>query len=71
MSSDYNKVIDESTVIKGSNTSFQMHDQFISKVTTIKNALTGFNNKAITLINGGCVPWGDGLIAINVILKNN
>ena len=36
VSSDYSKVIDES------NTSLQMHDHVMSKVTTTKNALTGF-----------------------------
>ena len=47
INSDYNKVIDESTVIKGSNASFLMHDYVMSKVTTTINALTGFNNKVI------------------------
>ena len=48
VSSDYSKAIDESTVIKDSNTSLQMHDHVMTKVTTTKNALTGFNNKVIT-----------------------
>ena len=52
VSSDYSKVITQSTVVKGSNTTLQMHDHVMSKVTTIKNALTGFNNQVITLPNG-------------------
>ena len=69
-SNDYSKFIDESTVVKGSNTSLQMHDHVMSKVTTTKNALTGFNNKVITLSNGACVPYIDGLTANDVIIKN-
>lgn len=57
VSSDCSKFITQSTVVKGSNTTFQMHDHIMSKVTTIKNALTGFNNMVITLSNGSCVPY--------------
>lgn len=58
-------------MINGSNTSLQMHDNVMSKVTTTKNALTGFNNKVITLSNGACVPYVNGLTAHDVIVKNN
>lgn len=45
VSGDYNKVIAESTVIKGSSTTLQMHDHVMSKVTTLKKAITGLTTK--------------------------
>lgn len=61
MSSDHNKVPDESTVIKYPSASLRMHNHIISKVTTVNNALTGFNNNVITLPNWACVPYVERL----------
>ena len=71
VNSDYNKVIDESTVIKGLNTSLQMHDHVMSKVTATTNTLTGINNKVITLLNGVYVPYVDGLTANDALIEND
>lgn len=43
----------------------------MSNVTTTKNSLTGSNNKVIKMLNGACVPYIDGLIANDVIIKND
>ena len=69
VSSDFSKVINEGTVVKGTNTSLQMHDHIMSKVTVSKNALTGFNNKVITLHNGACVQYIHGLTAEDILIE--
>ena len=69
VSSDYSKVINEDTVVKGTNTSLQMYNHAMSKVTVSKNALTGFNNKVITLPNGACVPYIHGLTAEDILIE--
>lgn len=71
VNSDYNKALDESTVIKDSNTSLKMRNYIMSEVTMIKNALTGFNYKVITLTNGACVPYIDELIVNDLLTEIN
>lgn len=51
VSSDYSKVINEGTVVKGTSTSLQIYDHVMYNVTMSKNALTGLNNKLIILPN--------------------
>ena len=46
-----------------------MHDHTMSKVAVSKSALTGFNNKVITLPNGACVPYIHGLTAEDILIE--
>lgn len=40
----------------------------MSKITTNKNALTGFHNKMITLMNQSCAPFIKGLSAKDYVV---
>lgn len=50
------------------NINLQMNNHKMSKITVSKNALTNFNNKVITLPNGACVPYINGLTAKDIIM---
>lgn len=67
-SKDFDKVINDNIVIKGMNINLQMNNHKMSKITVSKNALTNFNNKVITLPNGACVPYINGLTAKDIIM---
>jgi hypothetical protein len=49
--------------ISGKNINLQMKGSAMSKVTVIKNALTGVHTKAIVLPNHSCAPFINGYIA--------
>ena len=48
-----------------------MHEYVMSKVTTIKKALTRFNNKVITLPNGTYMPYINVLTNNDVLIDND
>ena len=54
---DYIDVIKNKAVVKGTNYNLQTVNNVMSKVCVEKNALTGFNNKLITLMNESCAPF--------------
>ena len=70
-SKDYKDVIDNGTVKVGMNRNLQMTRKSgipqMSRIEVSKNALTGFNNKLITLPNQACAPYMFGLVAADYV----
>lgn len=65
-SSDYRAIVDEGTIKRGKNINLQMNNNKMSKITIIKNALTGKHTKMIVLPNQSCVPFINGLSANDI-----
>ena len=65
---DYAKAINDT--VSGKNINLQLKDHTMSKVTVIKNAITGTHTKCIVLPNQHCAPYIHGLTASDYVVMN-
>ena len=66
---DYENVIKHSTVKTGRNINFQMKNNVMSLITTVKNAITGTHTKMVVLPNQSCLPFIHGLTSNDYLVS--
>ena len=63
VSNDYLDILQNRNIKKGKNINLQMKNGTMSKISVVKNALTGLHTKMIVLSNQCCAPFIKGINA--------
>ena len=69
VSNDYLDILQNRNIKKGKNINLQMKNGTMSKISVVKNALTGLHTKMIVLSNQCCAPFIKGINANDYVVQ--
>ena len=69
VSNDYLDILQNRNIKKGKNINLQMKNGTMSKISVVKNALTGLHTKMIVLSNQCCAPFIKGINANDYVIE--